>query len=940
MSLSYPTDSCNLTPTIVMSNRFEILREALFSEIVKKRVNRPRRTLILTPSNRIKEFILQEGIKRWGVFHAVQFSNIPDGFSLLFALANRGETSFISTARLSLYIEEILQKESLFTSYIQGDSKKIAPLARALAKGFSRWGWEGGPLKEEGSLLLKKLEKKIDFPTLLTEKLSTPKIAYEVHIFGAAKIPKAVEPLLKLFPTWIYFLSPTPNYWGDLLSDGAIAKLDERFQKNKISLNERETFEELASDSNPELSNLSMYARPLFTKLLEAPFFEEYEEIKEESTLTILQNDIYHLTKREELASDSSIDCVEAICPLLEVEELHRNIRKWLTHDKIEPKDIIVLLPNLSLYTPHIELVFGGSSPFGFAILEASGAQQNSPLYALKRLFSLLEDRFSKEAVLAFVTSPYFAKGRFNLTTSDYRLFYLLVEEYKVEWGYDLKMRRALLKEEKISDRGTWQRTFQTILETIGKHTSPFTLDELDSLGKWISLIEGLYQALVELEKPMTLYEMQKKITLLIATYFTEEEELLLFCKKVKELVYKTDTLFSFASVKALLSEGVYNALSPSLKPRITFCELSEGAALPHPIVCLLGMDEESFPRKVASCHIVRKIFKEEESRHKDKFIFLQALLAPTKKLYISYSCLDPEGKPLSYSLLLTPLFLRMKDFKVRKSVPELAPPPLKTFDILEAKEEEPLPITVDDLIKMARHPIQYYGEKVLGLFLQDKKEGNEFTLSAIDKALLARESLQGKSVDLILQEALEKNRLPTALFYETAKRELIEEIKTLEGGLLSFDLEPKDLYAVHFSKKEKMPFIGKIDSVTKEGLFVPKNYTLGEVWRHLPHLFLLAMAKEKTSLLFKDGTKKSFTVVDPANSLSLFLDYFKAAKKEISPLLPDWTALLLKGDKERFLTAVNTPPFFKDPYLEILKPNLTYPWEKHAEDLWQSLTH
>ncbi len=920
-----------------MSNQFEILQEALFLNLSQLRKAPPKRIIVAIPSNRIKDFIMQEAIKRWGVFHCIRFAKLEETLSLLFTLAHPNEPTLLSGRELSLHIEDILRKTPLFSSYIRGDEKKIAPLSRTLGLAFYKWGWEGGELFGENKLLLDILKETIDFPCLTLKLLTKPKIPYEVHLFGINRLPKIALSLLNFYKTKIYFSSPTPYYWGDLLSDALSAKLDQKFQKENVTLSERHAFDSLVSDRNPELANWSGYAKPFYTYCIEKDFLDAYEELEGSSTLAFLQQDVYHFTQRDDLIYDESLQCIEAPSPFVEVEFLHSYIKKWIREEAALPEDILILTPNLPLYAPYIELIFGDpASPIGFHIAEIKGVRQNSPLYIVDLLFSLSSERFSKEAIVTLISSPYFASEAFSLRQEDFRLFHFLVESLNIQWGYDLKMCQDVLKETEVSDKNTWQRAFHTLLETLPYKSSPLSLSEIDSLAKWMTLIESLYEDVGFLEKSFTLHEIYEKVKTLLAKYIKPALEIDSFLQRMGSLIYPSDTPFPFSSLRELVQEGQYSLASKPPRPRISFHPLEEGATTPHPIICLLGLDEESFPKVHKSSHLSRSIYKDDAAIEKDKFLFLQALLSARKRLYLSYSAIDSDGKPLSHSLLLTPLFERIAHFKIeRPSLPPLPlAPKLEMPDILLKNPLEDKVIAFTDLTKVARHPIQYYSQNVLGVFLEEKKEMSEFILSSLEKALLSREFLEGKSREAILEEALSKNKLPSHLFLEGAKRELTKEVDSLEEGLKSHSLSPQDLTTIYFSEEIK----GKLPYMTKEGLFIPKAFSIAELWKHLPHLFMLGTRELPTTLLFKDGNKKEFSLKNPKENLSLFLEYFRAATKEISPLLPERISPLIKGDKEKFLLLVQSEPFFPDPYLDLFKPNLIYPWEKHVEELWRSL--
>jgi len=93
---------------------------------------------------------------------------------------------------------------------------------------------------------------------------------------------------------------------------------------------------------------------------------EAYEEPGEETLLSSIQTDMLHLrgvgtdvTRQTLSPDDSSIQIHSCHSPLREVEVLYDSMLRFFeTYEGLEPRDILVLTPDIETYAPYISAVF------------------------------------------------------------------------------------------------------------------------------------------------------------------------------------------------------------------------------------------------------------------------------------------------------------------------------------------------------------------------------------------------------------------------------------------------------------------------------------------------------------------------------------------------------------------------------------------------------
>jgi len=900
---------------VITSNTVFVLTEIL-KEILSQKEG-TLRTVVITPGNCIKNFITQHLTDSMGGFFGLRFLTLPQAVEHFMKLAYPENFSFPSLSNLALHIESLLENRS-------------SHHAHELAHIFLYYGIYGGESlkrweKEEGwqQNIWREISKTWNFPCHIMQQKPEPKFPIQVISFHLSHVP----PLYRAFlddlpwPTTHLFRTPTPLYWGDLLSNKALAKSDNLFQKKAVSISERTSFEEIASDANSLLANFGGMGKSTFLWLSEKECLDAFIPPKEDSALSQIQSDIFSINPCRKLAEDSSLEIHEAPSLLREVEILLENLKT------IPPEDVIVLSVDLDLYFPYIQYVFD-NSPLGYALTSLSSLPYNPHLKQIDLFFSLINSRFEADLVRKFV----------NL--DDFPLLDQIIEEMNIEWGFDHEMKQELLGLSHISERGSWRFAFQHILESL-PFSSSFEISEFEELGNHISFLETLFTDLRAVKKRE---ESPTNWTLLLEDllrkYLPESDELEFVIKELHTLK-PIEALFPFSSIHTIIHEilrkHTFDKYS-SGKPTIQFATLADGCMVEKKVVYLLGLDEENFPRKRThrSLNEIKGTIgadHQPENGEKDRFFFLEALLSAREKLIISYTGSMPSFcvQELSYPFIKKhPLFI----FHPKKK---------ETITFTPILTQKPsLEIDVRHLIELVRHPIRFYCNRILGIYLEKPLEKNsrEFFLSYLDRAK-ASEALLYQTEEELFTSLEKKNKLPTALFFDAAKQELQKEMEEMEIGFKTFGIAKSDFFSLHLDKlctqetelsenrlvrpairshlPDGTPFtlFGKLPSITKQGLYIHKKFSLAEVWKYLPHIALLS-----PNLFFgKDGTLKT-----PTFPLISLIEYYRDATMSASPLLPDQAERILKNKGFSFDD--------EDPYLSFNSPDLSKPWEDVCKNL------
>ena len=140
--------------------------------------------------------------------------------------------------------------------------------------------------------------------------------------------------------------------------------------------------------------------------------------------------------------SDDSLRIHVCHSPLREAEVLHDQLLALFdAHPDLEPADVLVLTPDLVVYGPAVEAVFGAAGRIPCHVAHAWGGESRT-LRAFLDLLDLPGSRLAAEAVLAPLDAPA-VRARFGIGEGDLPALRGLVREAGIRWGADQAHRGA-----------------------------------------------------------------------------------------------------------------------------------------------------------------------------------------------------------------------------------------------------------------------------------------------------------------------------------------------------------------------------------------------------------------------------------------------------------------------------------------------------------------
>jgi exodeoxyribonuclease V gamma subunit len=525
-----------------------------------------------------------------------------------------------------------------------------------------------------------------------------------VMVFGISSLPRQSLEVLAGMARWTQVLmcvhNPCEHYWADIVADKDLLRAERTRQRRRDGMPADLTEEGMHRHAHPLLAAWGKQGRDFIGLLDEhddeaarAGYLGRFDAIGQRidlfdasqeagSVLAQLQDDIRDLrpltdtcTHWPEVPStgDDSIRFHIAHSPQREVEILHDVLLAAFNADAtLTPRDIIVMVPDIDTYAPHIQAVFGLIDrddpryiPYSVA---DQGQRATEPLIAaLEKLLELPRSRLAVSDVLDLLEAPA-VRRRFGVAEADLPRLHRWIRGANIRWGLHAEQRASLDLPTQLDAQAqhTWLFGLRRMLlgYAVGARgdacawqgIEPFEeIGGLDAalLGPLVRLIERLDATWRTLRAPATVADWCRRLRTLMADFFDAADSGEAFT------LMQLDTAlqgWQEACDEAALAEelplsvvGEYwlsqlddGGLSQRFfAGAVTFATLMPMRAIPFRRVCLLGMNDGDYPRTriPMDFDLMGRDYRpgDRSRREDDRYLFLEALLSARDHLHISW---------------------------------------------------------------------------------------------------------------------------------------------------------------------------------------------------------------------------------------------------------------------------------------------------------------
>ncbi len=592
---------------------------------------------------------------------------------------------------------------SVIRNYLRGDEdrRKLIQLAQRIADTFDRYAvyrpemvlrWEQGEGDEWQAILWRALVATAPGTTHTASQASAffrrmnqqtgpiPGFPRRISLFGISSLPplymRVLSALSKRLDVHLFVLSPSREYWGDIrktrdvLRAGFPDRLPDPAEESALT----------RPDGNPLLASLGRLHGD-FQQVLEAvddyvePDDQLYREAPAVGTvLATLQSDVLALRDRHaeshdapqlDLAPDDrSVSVHSCHGPMRELEVLHDElVSMFEAHAQLQPRDVVVMMPEVEDYAPLIDAVFGGEArdrpPIPYRIADRSSRASDEVVDALARILAVLSGRFGASEVLDLLTLD-LVRETFGISADDLAPIRTWVAETGIRWGVDHEHRAAV--NQPAYQENTWRFGLDRLLlgyamqgPALFGDVRPY--DDIEGsatalLSRFIHYCHTLFAFRDAFQQRRSVTAWRTQLEGLLEEVITETELNTAqhhgLRKGFAELAEGAalaifDEEVPLDSIRSLLESQWSQSSSARgfLSGGVTFCQFKALRSIPFRVVCLLGMSDGAFPRSpqplgfdlvAATPHL-----GDHAPRDDDRYLFLEALLSAKDRLLITY---------------------------------------------------------------------------------------------------------------------------------------------------------------------------------------------------------------------------------------------------------------------------------------------------------------
>jgi len=504
-----------------------------------------------------------------------------------------------------------------------------------------------------------------------------------------------------------YLFSPTQVYWGDVQT-----RFEQRFG-NGSAIDENPLLQAWGAAGRDFIAMLGNYEwihpRGDISAWVE-PDTGSHPGINEgglaDSLLHRLQADLFHRRAPLENArlpqlrrNDPSVQIHACHTRLRELQVLHDQLHALLDDARfdppLQPREIAVLAPDMTLYAPYLHSVFGEANELGALpwVQADTSPLTSEPLAELfLRLIDLPNSRFGLNEMLDLLGNPLFFRFT-GLDENEIERLKTSLQAAGARWGWDAAHRKEHAAP--FDSAYTWQFAFDRILlgtataaeadlvAANGEIVAPWPELEggaSESLGHLLDALRTLDAWRKQLNRSIPAQDWRELLFGMLNELYLDEAPATSSNRTLKRLRECINTFSETAQqagfnadipadiVRAWFTQALseVDTRAPLLTGGISFARMLPMRLLPFRVICILGLNDGEFPHRdpaaglnriTADLNTPHRRPGDRSTRDDDRFLFLQLLVSAQNVLYLSYLGADPrDGSVREPSVLVSEL--------------------------------------------------------------------------------------------------------------------------------------------------------------------------------------------------------------------------------------------------------------------------------------------
>lgn len=415
--------------------------------------------------------------------------------------------------------------------------------------------------------------------------------------------------------------------------------------------------------------------------------------------------------------ADRSVQVHACHGPARQVDVLREVLLGLLEDDPtLQPRDIVVMCPDIETYAPLIVAGFGLGELAGEShpahslrvqLADRALTQTNPLLGVAEQLLGIADSRATASAVLNLAQAAP-VRARFTFTDDDLEDITSWVQQANVRWSFDAAHREPYGL--KTIQHNTWRFGLDRILTGVAMSEdsrawlgTALPLDDVGSnrvelagrLAEFVARLQTAADALTG-SRPLSewIAALIDGVTALTRVSIDDGWQTGQLQRELADVVVQAgshaQTALQLSDVRALLAGHLAGRPTRAnfRTGGLTVCTMVPMRSVPHRVVCLVGLDDGVFPR---ADHIDgddvlcrRPLTGERDVRSEDRQLLLDAVCAATETLVITYAGADESTGKLRPPAVPLAELLDALDIATEAPVREqvVVRHPLQPFDI------------------------------------------------------------------------------------------------------------------------------------------------------------------------------------------------------------------------------------------------------------------
>ncbi|MBV9804240.1 MAG: exodeoxyribonuclease V subunit gamma, partial [Solirubrobacterales bacterium] len=361
-----------------------------------------------------------------------------------------------------------------------------------------------------------------------------------------------------------------------------------------------------------------------------------------------------------------------------QVEVLRDAVLHLLAEDPtLEPRDVIVMCPDIETFAPLIQATFGSTEPadddsggrdrlpdLRVRLADRALRQTNPVLAVISHLLALPDQRGTASQLLDLAAREP-VRRRFGFDDDDLARMQDWVAASGIRWGFDAAHREPFRLG--MVSANTWRRGLDRMLVGVAmtEEERPLVggvlpLDDVESgaidlAGRFAEFVDRVHTAVQALSHPQSIRDwtdaIAKAADALTATSDRESWQRRELQRLLDDVATESgsdegerEVLLELADVRVLLADRLRGRPTRAnfRTGHLTVCTLVPMRSVPHRVVCILGLDDGEYPRRARrdgdDLMLAEPVVGDRDPRAEDRQMLLDALLAATERLIFTYT--------------------------------------------------------------------------------------------------------------------------------------------------------------------------------------------------------------------------------------------------------------------------------------------------------------